>query len=395
MERKTVGVFFGSQNPEHDVSILTGQLIMAGLKKLGHIIVPIYIGKDGEWYVNKALGDLNFFKKEEIIPKKFGGWSIAVGREKGKLLLKRGGIRKEEHIIDIAFPAIHGALGEDGTIQGLFEMMGVPYVGCGVSASSLGMDKVFTKRLYKEAGIRTTPFIFTYKHEWQKDRKQFLKEAESLAFPLFVKPARTGSSIGIAKVDNLKDLEFAIEVALHYDEKVLVEKTVSNLKDITCALLGNEDPRPSLLQESLFNTSEGFFSYNAKYLRDGGAQLGVSQKGFIIPADLDKETTKQTQDLAVRIYKLFECAGTARVDFLYDSKDKKLYANEINTLPGTLYHHLWKASGVSLSQLLENLIEYAEEEHKKRKDITKTFPSNILKQSGGGKLGAKFNSDGN
>jgi D-alanine-D-alanine ligase len=199
-----------------------------------------------------------------------------------------------------------------------------------------------------------------------------------------VKPARLGSSIGMQKVREQEDLEDACEVALHYDTRILVEESVENMADVTCAVLGNEDPTPSLLQESVFEGEH--FSYEAKYLEDGGAQLGNAEKNIIIPARLDEKMTKEIRDLAVRIFKLFDGAGTARVDFLYDKKNNKAYANEINTMPGTLYHHLWKASGIEIGELLKKLIGLAQKRHKEKNEVTVEFQTDILKHANSIKL---------
>lgn len=212
--------------------------------------------------------------------------------------------------------------------------------------------------------------------------------ARTLNWPLFVKPARAGSSIGIAKAETREKLELAIEVAFAYDDKVLVEESVENLADITCAVLGNSEPRASLLQESAF--AGEFFDYQEKYLKGGGAQTGQAERSIVIPARLDPKTTAHIRALAVKIFKLFECSGIARVDFLHDRKSEKTYANEINTLPGTLYHHLWRASGLEFGDLLTELLRLAEERHAAKKRTTYTFESDILKQVSGSKFSLKL-----
>ena len=210
---------------------------------------------------------------------------------------------------------------------------------------------------------------------------------QNLKLPVIVKPARLGSSIGITKAKTEKDLEFAIEVALHYDEKVIVEICVTNLMDVTCCVIGNDKPIASALQESVFG--DDLFSYKDKYLEDGGAQLGNAKNSIVIPARLDGPTTKKVQDIAKQVYKLIGCSGIARVDFLYDTQTKEIYANEVNTLPGTIYHHLWKASGIELPELLTKLIEYAEERYEQKNLFTHTFKSDLLKFANSVKLQVK------
>lgn len=389
-KKKTIGVFFGSRSPEHDISIITGQLIISGLKALGYPVVPVYLSKAGDWYLGDRYGDIEYFKAEKPKLRRGDQYTLDLRASAEKLVFKKTGMFGfGVHTIDIAFPALHGQMGEDGTIQGLFDLLNVPYVGCGVTASAVTMDKVLTKQLYEEQGISTTPYVWFTKEEWSSDRRAVLRQVgEKLKYPLFVKPARLGSSIGIEKVRDKENLERAVEVALHYDDKAIVENAVEPLMDVTVAVLGNsDDPRPSLLQESVFQDS--LFSYEEKYLKKGGAQLGKAQDSIVIPARLAESTTETIQGMAAEIYKLFECSGTARVDFLVNTDTGEIFANEINTLPGTLYHHLWKASGVSLNDLLEHLLDFAEERHERRKKLTTTFASNVLAAAGGskGKLG--------
>jgi len=219
------------------------------------------------------------------------------------------------------------------------------------------------------------------KDDWKEDKRAIMRQiGEKLTWPLFVKPARLGSSIGIERVSDKESLERAIEVALHYDTKALVENGVEPVMDVTVSVLGNDDPRASLLQESVFEDT--LFSYDEKYLKKGGAQLGKAQDSLVIPARLDEGTTETISGMATRIYKLFECSGTARIDFLVNTETKEIFANEMNTLPGTLYHHLWKASGVSLNDLLQELLDLAIERHEARKKLTTTFSSNVLAAAG-------------
>jgi len=382
-----IGIFFGSRNPEHDVSIITGTLIAKGLKDLGYEVTPVYISKEGEWFIGEELGSIDFFKSKDKDDKlkAFNGYSIDMSRSKGKLVLtKKQMFSNKEYIIDLAFPAIHGQNGEDGTIQGMFEMMNVPYVGCDVVSSAIAMDKVLTKIFYQRFNFPTTKFIYFTTNDWINKKNDIISDIKTnLTWPVFVKPARLGSSIGMAKAKNDEELEFAIEVALHYDDKILAEESVEDLMDITVALLGNEDPQASLIQESAY--SEDFFSYEDKYLNDGGAQLGNAEKKIIIPATLDEKTTQEIQTMAKEIYKLIGCSGTARVDFLYNKTFKKYYANEINTLPGTLYHHLWTKSGVDFPDLLKKLIELAQQRYEVKTKLTYTFESEILNKSNSSK----------
>lgn len=385
----TIGVIFGSKSPEHDVSIITGQLIISELKKTEHQVVPIYLGKNAEWYIDDSLGKLSIFKTlNEDTLKGFSKYYLDLELSQGKLVFRKKGLVGKEITVDLAFPAVHGAYGEDGTLQGMLEMFNVPYVGCDVPASALAMDKILTKVLYKAHGIQTSKFTYFNQNDWSSKKTELLDKIEAeLSYPLFVKPPKLGSSIGIEKVSTRQGLEFAIEVALHYGERVLVEEGVNNLKDLTCAVMGNSDPIASLVQESRFDAD--FFNYEEKYLKDGGAQLGNADKSIIIPAEIPEAVSQEIQKQAKEIYTIFGCSGIARVDFLYDAKQEKLYANEINTLPGTLYHHLWKASGIELDKLVADLVRLAEEKHLVKQSFTNTFNSKLLEQANSSKLQVK------
>lgn len=390
-----IGVFFGSKSPEHDISIITGQLIMSGLKGLGYPVIPVYLSKKGEWLLGEELGILKTFTdpQKKISAKELGRYYLDLENSVGKLVFKKKGLGGRAVQIDLAFPAFHGRFGEDGTIQGLFEIFGLPYVGCDVTSSALTMDKILTKQFYQGQGIATTNFMFYDRPAWLTRKSEILNKVQKkLQWPVFVKPARLGSSIGVAKAKTMKDLEFAIEVALQYDERFLVEESIEDLMDVTVAVLGNENPRASLLQESVF--TDELFSYEEKYLKEGGAQLGKAVSNIVIPARLDAVTTQEIQNAGIKIFQLFGCSGIARVDFLYDKKTRKIYANEVNTLPGTLYHHLWEKSGVNLGELLQELLRLAWERHLAKKKSISTFNSELLRRLHSAKLrtkGSKFN----
>jgi len=383
----TIGVFFGSRSPEHDVSIITAQLIISGLKSLSYKVIPIYISKKGGWYIGGNLDSLKTFQDPhfDIETTDFDRYYLDLEESKGKMVFKSKTLLGKKVIIDLAFPSFHGSFGEDGTVQGLFEMFSIPYVGCDVSSSAIAMDKIVNKLLYQALGFPTTKFMHFDKNFWEKDRKAIITSIKkSLKLPFFVKPPNLGSSIGITKIQHIQDLEDAIDVAVQYGDSVLVEEGVENLVDLTCCVIGNDDPIPSLLQESVF--SSDLFNFDEKYLKKGGAHLGKAQDSIIIPARLDDKTTQAIQIMSVAIYKTLGLSGIGRIDFLYNQKTKKIYANEINPLPGTLYYHLWNKSGIQLPALLEKLIGFAKERHDKHQKIAYSFSSSILSQSGSPKL---------
>jgi D-alanine-D-alanine ligase len=387
-----IAVFFGGVSPEHDISIITGQMVVAGLRGLGHDVVPVYIARSGRWLVGDEFGELKTFTAGVVDDTRAPRWDLDLERSVGRLVFRRRGWRRATLEADVAFPATHGVNGEDGALMGVFEMLRVPYVGCDVASSAVAMDKALTKTVCQAAGFPTTTFRSFSAADWRRSRSDVLARLRGdLTAPLFVKPAHLGSSIGIAKVREASGDELAerIEVALCYDDKVVVEEAVADVMDVTCCVIGNDTPTPSLLQESVF--SADLFDFDAKYLAGGGAQLGKAGSGVVIPARLPDDVTARVRDTAVKVYQALGCAGIARVDFLYDRASSQAYVNEVNPLPGTLYHHLWKASGLDLPELLTKLIGFAVERHTARAALTRTFTSSVLTKlgimKGGRKLG--------
>jgi D-alanine-D-alanine ligase len=246
------------------------------------------------------------------------------------------------------------------------------------------MDKAFTKQVMMASGVPTTKFLVFEKQDWEGNRELEMQRIRELVWPVFIKPVHLGSSIGIGKARDEKELQQKIEVAFYYDSKVLVEEAVNEVMDVTCCVIGNETLTASVLQESLYN--KDMFDFEEKYLTDGGAQTGNAQNSLVIPARLDEQTTVAIQDCAKKVYKALGCSGIARVDFLFDKQIKKFFANEVNPLPGTLYHHLWKASGVEFPELLKKLISFAEEKAKAKKEINYSFESSLLTSLKGSKL---------
>lgn len=387
-----VGIFFGSGSVEHDISIITAQLVISGLKGLGFQVVPIYITKHGRWMLGEELSSMKLFadpNSTTIEEGKLAEYFLDLEKSVGRLVFKKKGLTGKEVLVDLAFPALHGTFGEDGSLQGMFEMFGVPYVGCNVPASAMSMDKALTKTVMEQNNIPTTKFISFTKFEWESQRLSVKSQVSKLKYPLFIKPVHLGSSIGIGKAKDEKDLEKKIEVALYYDNKVLVEEGVEDVLDITCCVIGNNVLTASVLQESVF--AQDMFSFEDKYLKDGGAQTGKAQNSLVIPARLSLGITKDIQETAKAVYKALGCSGIARVDFLVERSTNKFYANEVNPLPGTLYHHLWKASGLELPELLTKLIDFAKEKQEEKLQTNYSFESSVLKNLGGGKVkGGKF-----
>lgn len=346
-----VGVIFGGRSGEHEVSIVSASSVMNVMDRKKYEIIPIGITKDGKWFTGENIVDA--FKKEnfkDLTP-------ITLHTDPGKKgYLEVDG--KMRHVrLDLVFPVLHGPFGEDGTIQGLFEMANIPYVGAGVLASSLAMDKLMTKAVLAEAGIPVVPYIGINRKAYIKEPEVVLKRvSKEIRFPCFVKPANLGSSVGISKVKKLRELDKAICEAMKYDRRILIEKGV-NAREIEVAVLGNDEVTASCCGEIIVGGE--FYDYNDKYVN------GKSKT--VVPADLPKGMSDKIRNMAINAYKLIDCAGFARVDSFIDRDTGKIYVNEINTIPGftsiSMCPKMWEKSGLPYKKLIDRLIELALERH--------------------------------
>jgi D-alanine-D-alanine ligase len=384
---KRVAVIFGGQSTEHDVSIVTalGSVIRPlELTKL-YQIEPIYISKDGTWYCDDRLKDIAVYQSGEIDDILTKLKPISLDFTNGLAIIKSSPFagRKTYLKIDLVFPAMHGTLGEDGSLMGLLDMANVPYVGCGLRASVLAMDKILSKEVALNHDIPVTKYVATTKFELELKPDEIIKNINTmLKFPLFVKPAHLGSSIGISRVKDNQELTNALEVAAHFDQNILIEEEVANLIEVTLPIIGNEELTPGLLERPL-NHEASFFDFETKYM--GGSKKGKGSKsgsqGYSeIPAKLPKELTDLALNLGLKVYQTFDLKGIARVDMLIDSKKSKVYFNEINPLPGSLYSHNFNQAGISNVELVKKLVNYAQENYKYLKSLNRTFNSNYLRQ---------------
>ena len=355
MEKLAIGLLFGGKSGEHEVSLRSAESILLALDRNRYTVVPIGITKEGEWRVGPNYSETDFPETLQngtsvFLPTKPSDrFTLQVFSPENK-----PGNRLS---LDVVFPALHGTYGEDGTLQGLLEMANIPYVGAGVLGSSAGMDKDVTKRLLRDAGLPIVEFVSVLDSQWQSQSENICQMIDSkIGYPCFVKPANLGSSVGISKVKRREELSFAIDLAVQYDRKVIIERGV-NAREIECSVLGNDDPIASLPGEII--PSNEFYDYSAKYI-DEGSRL-------VIPASLEQLQIKTIQELAVKTFLATECAGMARVDFFVDKQTGKIQVNEINTIPGftsiSMYPKLWEASGLGYSELLDKLIGFAIERH--------------------------------
>ena len=385
MMKKNIAVIFGGQSAEHDVSIITAHKpIIASLLASDQFDVwPIYIAKDGSWYCDQLMNEMKYFQQDDLEEKISKLKKVRILFDQGLKIIWPG-FSARTVAIDLVFPAMHGTFGEDGSLMGILRMANVPFVGCDMSASAVAMDKVFTKQVIAAEGIPVVPYAWFTKTDWQKDQSVWNEKIAKLKYPLFVKPVHLGSSIGITKVKKLDELANALEVAFHYDDKVLVEEGVENLIEVTLPIMGNDDLQLAAIERPLNKTE--FFDFNDKYLSGGKKTGGASSRYSELPANIDPGLASQVQDFGRRTYKTLGCTGTARIDFLIDSASGQVYVNEVNTLPGSLYDHNWKSVGVSNLDLVMKLVHLAEERFASRQNITYSFNSTILKQVGGNKI---------
>jgi D-alanine-D-alanine ligase len=387
-------VFFGGRSTEHDVSIVTAlSAVIKPLKVSGaYRVEPVYIAKDGAWYWDDKLADIKLYSSGEIdqLLLKIKPASLEF-KQNETYLTKTSSItgRRKSKKIDIAYTALHGTNGEDGSIQGLMNLAGVPLVGCGLEASVISMNKVLSKQLVDKAGVLTPKYISFNSGKFTKNSKGILEEVnKKLKYPLFVKPAHLGSSIGISKVTKKDQLLNAVEVALHHDELCLVEEGVENLVEVTLPIIGTTDePELASVEQSKLN-KEGVFDFETKYIGQGnkngkGQKSGnkLSIDGYSkIPAEINKSLMRQCQELGIKVWKELGLYGIARIDMLIDSKNNKIYFNEVNPLPGSLYLHNWIMSGKSAIDLNLKLIDLAKQKYKNEQSLSTTFTTSFLKQ---------------
>jgi D-alanine-D-alanine ligase len=382
VNKKKVAVLFGGRSPEHEVSIITGIQIMNALNKDKYDVLPVYISKDGKW----ICGDGTF-----LDPITFRDLDTAVKNKKIVVMSSDPGLKGlieepsgiglagsfKSKTIDIVFPAFHGRYGEDGSVQGLLEMSNIPYVGCDVQTSAIGMDKVVSKKVAKSIGIPVLNDCRLNKSAWESDKSEFLNKIKnSLKFPVFVKPARLGSSIGINKAKNVKELEDAVEVAFFYDTKVMVEESLENAREVNISILGNDPYEVSVCEMPV--PSGEVLSFEDKYTSKKGVSKGMATSQRLIPAPVKDSTRRKIEEYARKFFSEIGGQGIARVDFLISRDEKQIYLNEINTLPGSVAYYLWKENGINFTELTDKLIDLGFERFEEKNKLITTFKSNIL-----------------
>ncbi len=385
-----VGVIFGGESVEHEVSIISAIQAMNKMDEEKYEIIPIYITKDREWYTGEMLKDIDVYQDLNLI-KNYSDNVVLYYKNGSYVLQKKHGLfRRVVKEIDIAFPIVHGTNVEDGVLQGYLQTIGIPFVGSNVYASVAGQDKTIMKAIWEEAGLPMTKYVWFYDSDYRKDREEVIQKTKTLKYPLIVKPATTGSSVGINVCENESSLMDAIDEALQYDSKIIVEEVVENLKEVNIAVMGNyENQKVSEIEEVL--SGNKFLTYEDKYIGSGkGGKLkgnkaavkttskGMASTNRKLPAEIDKKMREEVEEIAVKAFKALGSSGNSRIDFLIDEKAKKVYVNEINSIPGSLAFYLWDAKDINFTQVLDDMINIGIKDYKKRVSKTHSFETNIL-----------------
>lgn len=396
-----VGVIFGGETVEHEVSIITAVQAMNFMDTEKYDIVPIYISKDRIWYTGKMLMEMDIYKDFDNL-KRFAKKVVLVKKEDGFFLQSTKGIFKRNiEELDLAFPIVHGKGVEDGSLAGYLESIGIPYVGCSMLGASLGQDKVVMKQVMKDYNIPMANYTWFYDVEYLDNREEIINNIKKIGYPVIVKPARLGSSIGISVIKDEKEIEKGIEEAIKYDNKIIVEEVINNLLEVNCSVVGNyEYAETSAIAEML--TKNDFLTYEDKYIGGSKGKMKgaksaskvstgeMSTSEMVIPARISDDLNKQVKELSLKTFKALNLSGVVRVDFLIDKKTNKVYVNEPNTIPGSLSFYLWKPVNKDYKTLLDDIITLAIRDYKNNAKKVTSFSSNILSTFSGGAKGNKI-----
>lgn len=388
-----VAVFFGGRSVEHEISVISALQAINAFDNNKYEVIPVYISKEGKWFTGPELLEISNYKDmknleskvEEVYMKPvYGDYKLYRSNLKGGFFSKKDPVVADLHIV---FPVLHGSHGEDGMFQGVMETIGIPFVGCDTLSSANGMDKITMKMILRESGIPVVDYIWFTDREWLSGREEIDSKIEKeLGYPVIVKPANLGSSVGISKASDRKSLDAAIESAIKFSSRIIVEHMVKDMMEINCSVLGDADHRESSVCEEPIKQKD-FLTYQEKY--GGGAKSGMQASRKKIPAELPDETTARIQKLASDTFRVLACNGVSRIDFMIDKETDDIFVNEINTIPGSLSYYLWEETGISFKELIDKLISLA---LKRKRDIdrkTYSYDTNIFAMGGGLKGGNK------
>ncbi len=389
--KTTIGVFFGGRSVEHEISILTALQAMYAIDDSRYNVIPIYISKEGRWYSGEPLMSVSNYKNMTAL--KSHCEEVYMNPEYGDYNLYR---RKKplfgSHIVatlDVAIPALHGTNGEDGVFQGLLETIGIPFAGCDTLSAAIGMDKIVMKMVLEHSDIPVVDYVWFTDKQWATTRDKWVEKIENkIGYPVIVKPANLGSSVGIARADNRQELITKVEEASRYSTRLIVEDLVENLKEINCSVLGDcDDYTTSVCEEPI--KSGKILSYEDKYMGGSKGESGMQASEKRIPADLSDEQTQRVRFLAGETFRVLSCHGVARVDVMIDDNTGAIYVNEINAIPGSFSFYLWEATGVPFDELMDKLVSLALKRKREQANKTVSYSQNIFALGGGSKGGTK------
>lgn len=391
--KTNIAVFFGCRSVEHEVSIISGVQAMRAINREKYDVTPVYVTKNGEMYTGGGLFEIENYKNLPELLKT--AEPVVFVKKSGGVFMeyKNQGLfsKKKDVEIDLAFPVVHGTNCEDGTIAGYLEFLGLPYIGCDIISAAVGMDKAVFKDVLKSAGLPVLDCVVFRSREYMTGKQKITDEiTEKIGFPLIIKPVNLGSSVGITKVNTIEELDNAITLAASFADRILAEHAVSALREINCSVLGDADECiPSVCEEPFMH--DKILSYEDKYMSNakGGASKGMASLGRKIPADIPDEKSEEIKKLACDIFKAVGASGVVRIDFLLDTETGKVYANEINTIPGSLAFYLWEPTGLKYTDMIDKLVEIAFKRQRNRENLTFTIDTNILSGVSFGAKGAK------
>jgi len=369
MEKKRCLVVFGGKSVEHEVSVITGLQVMENIDKEKYIAIPLYISKEGQWLTGDCLNDIETFKKKDF--KKAKNLYLSFNKkDKSQLLIEKN----KPLNIDIVFPALHGTYGEDGTIQGVFELLDIPYAMANIGASTNGMDKVLMKKIFSYHNLPLVPYKWYYREALENNIEGKIDEIEKLlGYPVIIKPSNLGSSIGITKAKDRQQLKKSLEIAMQYDSKIIVERAIEKIREINCSVLGyHEDVEVSVCEEPI--AMDNILSFEDKYIRSNSKGKGFSRK---IPAQIPENIKQKIENYAIESFKAIDCSGVARIDFILE-ENEKIYVNEINTIPGSIAFYLWQPKGISFKELINRILSIAEKSYNEKKKNMYNFDADLF-----------------
>ncbi|MDR1096665.1 MAG: D-alanine--D-alanine ligase [Tannerella sp.] len=389
-----VGIFFGGRSVEHEIAILSALQAINAFDKNRYTLIPVYITKKGRWYTGEALFDIDSYKDTDLLLQQCEEVYMRPVYKDFNLYRKKKKIFGGENILtslDVVFPVLHGTNGEDGTFQGLLELIGIPYTGCNTVSSANGMDKIYMKMILQESRIPVIDYVWFTGKEWFADKEQLIKKIEDkTGYPLIIKPANLGSSVGISAAGDKDSLIRAVEMAEKFSTRIIVEKRIVSIREINCSVLGDyAENKASVCEEPL--KSGEILSYEDKYMSGGkSSSKGMQSTRRHIPADLPADISEKIQYYASETFRVLSCNGVARIDFIIDESAGAIYVNEINTIPGSLSFYLWEATGLPFEKLIDTLIKLALKRERETALTTFSYDRNIFNLNKGVKGGGKL-----